>query len=116
MAMSSDKTLWGFLFYVRHNPYNSVEAMTWDDLWELARQFAAVNVTAQTITPVTTQRPHDGSTDGFPIVDFSTDIDFPAYAAATRWAADGAGTAPTTTYAGNKLLCANAMYPEKSIA
>ena len=112
MTMSSDKTIWGFLFYVKNNPYKSVKDMDWPDLYEMAKQFIAVNVTAQTLTVAPGI---DAANEGFGVVDFSTDIDFPAYAAATRYATNGNGTAASTTLAANKLICAGAMYPDKSI-
>jgi hypothetical protein len=105
MAASSNKTFWGFLFYLKHNPFKSVEAMTWPDLFECAKLFAAVNATAQTLTAggVLTD-----ANEGFGVVDFSTDIDFPK-----KGAGDGAGVAPTTTLSGNKVLCEQALYPEQ---
>ncbi len=113
MVVAADKVFWGFLFWVKHNPYKTVESMNWDDLHELARQFAAVNVTSATLTVATDL---DSANEGFGVVDFSTDVDFPLYAAATRYAADGAGLDATTTLAGNKLLCQQALYPEQHIA
>ena len=113
MAMSSNKTIWGFLFYVKNNPYKSVKDMDWPDLYEMAKQFIAVNVTAQTLTVAPGI---DAANEGFGIVDFSTDIDFPKYAAATRYATNGNGIAASTTLAANKLICNEAMYPDKHIA
>lgn len=110
MAMSSDKTLWGFLFWLKQNPYQSIESMTWPDLFECAKQFAAVNATAQTLTAGGTLT---DANEGFGIVDFSTDIDFPAKGTSTRWATDGNGIAPTTTLAGNKAKCLLSQYPKQ---
>jgi hypothetical protein len=113
MAASSDKTFWGFLFWIKHNPYKSIEAMTWPDLHELARQFAAVNATAQTLTAAGEL---NGANEGFGIVDFSTDIDFPKKGTSpARWATDGNGVAPTTTLAGNKAICSQSLYPGQSL-
>ena len=112
MSMSSDKTFWGFLFYVKHNPYKSVEQMTWDDLHEMAKLWAVENGTAQTITAATAL---SHANQGFGVVDFSTDITFPAYAAATRTSTVGAGTAAGASLAANKLICETAMYPERGI-
>lgn len=113
MAMSADKTLWGFLFYVKNNPYKSVKDMDWPDLLEMAKQFIAVNVTAQTLTAATDIA---SATEGFGIVDFSTDIDFPKRGTSpARWATDGNGVAPTTTLAGNKAKCQQALYPDQSL-
>jgi len=110
MAMSANKTFWGFLFWLKHNPYKSIEAMTWPDLHEMAKQFAAVNATAQTLTAAADI---NGANEGFGVVDFSTDIDFPKKAATTRWATDGNGVAPSTTLAANKLLCEQSSYPDE---
>jgi len=110
MAMSSNKTFWGFLMYVKQNPYGDIN---WERLHAMACAFAKENATAQTITAGTALT---HANEGLGVVDFSTDITFPAYASATRVSADGAGTAASTTLAANKLILANAMYPEKSIA
>jgi hypothetical protein len=110
MAMSSDKTLWGFLFWLKNNPYKSIEAMTWPDLYEAAAQFIAVNVTAQTLTVAPGI---DAANEGFGIVDFSTDIDFPKKGTTTRYATDGNGVATSTTLAANKALCEQSLYPEQ---
>ena len=112
MVVNADKVFWGFLFYVRENPYKSVEDMNWDDLYEMAKLFAVVNTTSATLTAATAQ---SDAQEGFGVVDFSTDVDFPKYAAATRTAADGAGLDASTTVAANRLLCAQAMYPERGI-
>lgn len=112
MAVAANKIFWGFLFYVRENPYKSVEEMTWDDLYEMAKLFAVVNATSGTLTAATAQ---SHANEGFGVVDFSTDVDFPKYAAATRYATDGAGLDASTTLAANRLLCGQAMYPERGI-
>ena len=112
MAVAANKIFWGFLFYVKHNPYKSVEEMTWPDLHAMAKAFAKDNATSGTLTAAADI---NGANEGFGVVDFSTDVTFPVYAAATRESVDAGGTAATTTLAGNKLICAGAMYPEKSI-
>ena len=110
MAVVADKVFWGFLFWVKHNPHMSVEEMTWPDLHEMAKQFAAVNATSGTLTAATAL---SHANEGFGVVDFTTDVEFPLYAAATRYAADTAGLASTNTLAGNKLLCERSLYPQK---
>jgi hypothetical protein len=111
MAVNADETFWGFLFWIKHNPYMSIEEMTWPDLHEMAKQFAAVNATACTLTAATAL---SHANEGFGVVDFSTDsIEFPLYATATRYATDGAGLDASTTLAANKLLCARSLYPQK---
>ena len=112
MAMSSNKTLWGFLFWLKNNPYRTVETMTWQDLYEHAAQFIAVNVTAQTLTVAPGL---DAANEGFGIVDFSTDIDFPKQGTTSRYAADGEGVAASTTLALNKAACAQSLYPDQPI-
>jgi len=113
MAMSSNKTLWGFLFWVKNNPYKSVKDMDWPDLYEMAKRFIAVNVTTQTLTVAPGI---NAANEGFGIVDFSTDIDFPDYGSGTaKWATDGNGVAPTTTLAGNKAKCEQSQYPDQHI-
>jgi len=111
MAMSSNKTLWGFLFWIKNNPYKTVEQMTWPDLYELAKQFIAVNVTAQTLTAAPGI---NAANEGFGIVDFSTDIDFPKKGTTTLYAADGSGIAASTTLAANKAICGQSLYPNQS--
>jgi hypothetical protein len=112
MAMSSNKTIWGFLFWVKNNPYKSVKDMDWPDLYEMAKQFIAVNVTTQTLTVAPGI---DAANEGFGIVDFSTDIDFPKQGTTTRYATDGNGVAASTTLALNKAACEQSLYPDESL-
>lgn len=112
MAVAANKIFWGFLFYVKHNPHKTVEAMTWPDLHAMATAFAKDNATSGTLTAATALT---HANEGFGVVDFSTDVTFPVYAAATRESVDAGGTAATTTLAGNKLICERSMYPEKHI-
>jgi len=101
MAATADETLWGFRKYLLNNRYKSVADMNEDDFDAMFDAFVAVNVTASTLS---TSDPHDYGT-----------LDFPAYAAATRWAANGAGVATTNTEAGNQIAVEKAMYPEQGI-
>jgi len=113
MAVDADECFWGFLFYVKHNPYKSVEAMTWDDLYEMAKLWAVDNATSFGLTAATAQ---SHANEGFGIVDFSNDsVTFPAYVAATRSSTDAGGTTGGATLAANKLICETAMYPERGI-
>ena len=112
MAVAADKVFWGFLWWVKHNPYKSVESMTWDDLHEMAKQFAAVNHTSGTLTVATDK---ESANQGFGVVDFSTDVDFPKYAAATRYATDGNGVDASTTVALNEAACEQSLYPDAHI-
>jgi len=113
MAIAGDKCFWGFLFWIKHNPHMSIEDMTWPDLHEMAKQFADVNDTSCGLTAATLL---SHANEGFGVVDFTTDVEFPLYAAATRYATDTNGLASTTTLAGNKLLCARSLYPQKHLA
>ncbi len=112
MVVAADKVFWGFLFWVKHNPFKSVEEMTWPELHEMARQFAEVNDTSAGLTAATEL---SSANEGFGVVDFSTDVDFPKFVAATRYATDGNGLDATTTFAGNKLLCEQSLYPDEHI-
>jgi len=113
MAVDADETFWGFLFWIKHNPYMSIEEMTWPDLHEMAKQFVAVNEDACTFTLATEL---SSANQGFGVVDFSNDsIQFPKYAAATRYAAKGAGQDASTTVALNEAACAASLYPQQHI-
>ena len=101
MAATADETLWGFRVYLKNNPLKSIEAMNEDDFDAMFDAFVAVNVTASTLN---TSDPHDYGT-----------LDFPAYAVATRWAADGTGIDTGATEAENVTAVKQAMYPETHI-
>jgi len=45
-TMLANATLWGFLAYVKRNPYKSVGGMTFDDLQNMADMYIAENVYA----------------------------------------------------------------------
>jgi len=109
MAASANKTVWALLMYIKECPHTSIK---WQELHEIASMFIAENVTGQTLTAATALT---HANEGLGVVDFSTDITFPAYAAATRVSADAGGTAASTTLAANKLILANAMYPGRGI-
>ncbi len=112
MAVAADKVFWGFLFYVKHNPYKSIEDMTWPDLHAMATAFAKDNETSGGLTVAPDI---EGANEGFGVVDFTTDVTFPVYAAATRESVDAGGTAAGASLAANKLICETAMYPERGI-
>jgi len=113
MAVDADEMFWGFLFWVKHNPYKSVEEMTWEDLHDMAAAFAVENETAGTLTAAT-KLSH--ANQGFGVVDFSTDsVTFPKYAAATRVSTNGTGVAASTTLALNEAACAQSLYPQEHI-
>jgi hypothetical protein len=110
MAATADQTFWGFVMYVTNNPYKSMDDMTLDDFWEMVKQFAAVNVTASTITVATARDLADYY--GYGAVDFGT-LDFPKQGTTSRWATDGNGVACSTTYALNMAAVKQASYPEE---
>jgi len=112
MAATADQTFWGFVMYVTNNPHKSIDNMTNDDFWEMVKQFAAVNVTASTITVATARDLADYY--GYGAVDFGT-LDFPKKTA-SGWAANGAGIACSTTYALNMTAVKQAGYPEDHVA
>ena len=45
MAATADVVFWGFIWYVRNNPYKSVESMNDDDFINMATGFALENST-----------------------------------------------------------------------
>jgi hypothetical protein len=47
-APNANKTFWGFVWYVIHNPYKSVEAMGKQDFINMAEMYAAENEDAIT--------------------------------------------------------------------
>jgi hypothetical protein len=49
-APSADCTFWGFLWYLRHNPFKTFGGMTEDDLIATAKLFAATNSDALSAT------------------------------------------------------------------
>jgi len=110
MASTASKVFWGFIFYVKHNPHKSMDAMTEDDFDEMVKQFAAVNVTGGPITAATAK---DAANHyGYGDVDISTDLYFPKKGTTTHWAADAGGIATSTTYLLNMAAVKQAQYPE----
>ncbi len=66
MAATKNQTLWGFIFWIKHNRHISVEAMTEDDLDAYALAFTTVNATVSSLTTTdpltydTLEWPQDG--------------------------------------------------------
>lgn len=111
MAATADQTLWGFIMYVKNNPYKSIDNMTENDFDAMVKQFVAVNVTAGTLSVATDKQLADYY--GYGAVDFGT-LDFPKNNGTTaRWATDGTGIACSTTYALNIAAVKQASYPEE---
>ena len=97
MATTTREAFWAFMFYIKHNPHKSIEAMTEQDLDEMALQFAAVNAGE---TSISTDPLNYG------------DADFPAKGSGVRWATDGAGINTGTTLATKLAAAEQAQYPE----
>jgi hypothetical protein len=97
MAATADQTFWGFVYWIKHNPYKSIEAMTELDFDEAVKQFAAVNVTAGTLS---TSDPGSYGT-----------LDWPKKGTTTRYATDGNGVAAVQTVAS----CEQSLYPEQHL-
>lgn len=109
MATSIDKVFWGFIFYVKNNPFKSIDNMTENDFDEMVRQYAAVNESA----PITAATAPDYPDHyGYGTVDIAGDLYFPKKGTTTRWAADTAGVATAATHALNMAALKSASYPE----
>ena len=114
MAVSGDKTFWGFIFYVKNNPFKSIAAMNEDDFDAMVKAYAAVNTGQVTMTVATAKDYPDYY--GYGAVDVSTDLHFPAKGTSgARWAADNAGVDTSTTYALNIAAVKTASYPEEHL-
>ncbi len=113
MASTASKAFWGFIFYVKHNPFKSIDNMTENDFDEMVRQYAAVNVTGGPITAATAKDLPDFY--GYGDVDISTDLYFPKKGSTTRWATDGNGVATSTTFKLNITAVEQASYPEEHV-
>lgn len=112
MAITADKVFWAFIFYVKHNPFKSIDNMTENDFDAMVKQFAAVNKTQGPITEATAQDLADYY--GYGAVDISGNLHFPKRNGTTgRWAGDDAGVDCSTTYLLNKVAVKQASYPEE---
>ena len=90
MAVTADIELWAFLWWLKHNPLKSIEAMNTDDLDAMVLAFVTENATAG---PFTTT---DHGT--------YTGVTFPKKATA---AGSGITAAQTT------IACEQSIYPEQ---
>ena len=95
MAATADQTIWGFRWWLIHNPFKSIEAMTLIDFDAAFQAFVNVNVTAGTLS---TTDPGSYGT-----------LDFPKKGTTTRYATDGSGVAAAQTVA----VCEQSLYPEQ---
>jgi hypothetical protein len=102
MAASASATYWGFVFWLKHNPYTSIEEMTEADLDNMVQEYAKVNATQSSFTV----------TNGVAIDPVTyTNIQFPKKGTTTRYAADGSGVATSTTVALNTAAANQSLYP-----
>jgi hypothetical protein len=112
MASSTTKAFWAFIFYVKNNPFKSIDNMTENDFDEMVRQFAAVNET-DGITVATA--PDLPDFYGYGTVNIGTEINFPKKGTTTRWADDAGGIPGSTTYLLNLVQLKSASYPEEHL-
>lgn len=114
MSSTADKVFWGFVFYVKHNPFKSIDNMTENDFDAMVKQFAAVNVSGGPITAA--KAPDTVDYYGYGTVNLSGDLHFPKKGVAgVRWAVDNAGVDCSTTYKLNLVAVKQASYPEEHL-
>ena len=53
MAANANACVWGFWYYISHNPFKSVEAMTYDDLVSMRDLYIAANAELSTTASYT---------------------------------------------------------------
>ena len=97
MAVTTVNTLYAFIYWLKHNPYKSVEAgFTHDDLDNMLEMFCTVNTTAGTL--VTTDP-----------LSYGADMDIPGNANDGSEVTDAAGDTFTTP---TQALCDASKYPD----
>jgi len=97
-AATADQTLYGFIYYLKRNPFKSIEAgMTHADLDAMLAAYIKVNATDATLS--SSDPLSYGATQDFPLRDTQ---------GAGR--ADGAGVSATTP---TSLITDQAYYPEQ---
>ena len=97
-AASADQTLYGFIYYLKRNPFKSIEAgMTHADLDAMVKAYVTVNATDATLSAADPLS--YGATQDFPKRDST----------GAGWA-DGAGVSATTP---TSLITDQAHYPEQ---
>lgn len=98
-AATANQTLHGFIYWLKHNPFKSVEAgFTFADLDEMVAQYVAVNAGDATLTA-------DPASYG-------ATQDYPKKGSTTRYATDGAGVSATTPSA---AICEQSLYPDQHL-
>jgi len=101
-APDANKTFWGFVWYVIHNPYKSVEAMGKQDFLDMAEMYAVENEDAITDYVVSgkksiSQVAFEANSGVF------TDVEWPGGTAATGMVTAGV----------DSVSIQSANYPEK---
>jgi len=96
-AATANQTLHGFIYWLKHNPFKSVEAgFTHADLDAMVAAYVAVNATDATLTADP--------------LSYGATQDYPKKATTTRYAADGLGVSCTTPSA---AICEQSLYPDQ---
>lgn len=96
-AATADQTLYGFIYYLKRNPFKSIEAgMTHADLDNMVAAYVKVNTTDATLSA--TDPLSYGATQDFPKRDTGAGL------------LDGAGVSCTTP---TSLITDQACYPEQ---
>lgn len=62
MAANATKTFWGFIWWLKHNPFKSIDAMNEDDLDAMSRDFQLENVATITTTDIALNAAYTGIT------------------------------------------------------
>ena len=97
-AASADQTLYGFIYYLKHNPFKSIESgMTWDDFDAMVKAYVTVNAS-------------DASLSAADPLSYGLTQDFPQRDSTGAGWADGAGVSCTTP---TTLITDQSHYPEQ---
>lgn len=98
-AASANQTLHGFIYWLKHNPFKSVEAgFTHADLDAMVAAYVAVNTTDATLTADP--------------LSYGATQDFPKKGTTTRYADDGSGVSATTP---TTAICEQSLYPDQHL-
>ena len=97
---TQNEYLWGFLHYAENNPYSSLNSVHWDEIKEMVKLWATVNLDESNDTATTTDP-----------LDYGTEQDLPGPKNDGSQLADGAGIAYTGDPTVNAY--AGAMYPQR---
>ena len=98
-AATANETLHGFLYWMKRNPFKSIEAgMTYADLEAMIAAYVKVNASDATLTADP--------------LSYGATQDFPKRAAAGAGLADGAGVSATTP---TSKICDQSQYPDQHV-